>query len=118
MGNLLPKIKEHYIIKDEEADFYNMKGKGPFMVDSFGRKYIKPSLQPFGYGYPGRYTLRAGQFYHTPDVRHMNRLQRASTYSPLAYTTLQNYYDYYPNYPSHKLFEPYKSFEPFNDPGY
>ena len=118
MGNLLPKIKEHYIIKDEEADFYNMKGKGPFMVDSFGRKYIKPSLQPFGYGYPGRYTLRAGQFYPTPDVRHMNRLQRASTYSPLAYTTIQNYYDYYPNYPSHKLFEPYKSFEPFNNPGY
>jgi len=93
MGNLLPKIKEHYIIKDEEADFYNMKGKGPFMVDSFGQKYLKPSLQQFRYGYPGRYTLRAEQFYHTPDVHHMNRLQRDSTYNQLAYMTLQNYYE-------------------------
>jgi hypothetical protein len=52
MGNLLNnKIKENYIIKDEEADFYNMKGDGPFMVDSFGKKYVKPSLSTFGYWY-------------------------------------------------------------------
>ena len=44
MGHLFQKVKEHYIIKDEEADFYNMKGKGSFMIDSFGRKYIRPSL--------------------------------------------------------------------------
>ena len=101
MGNLLysnNSIKEHYIIKDEEADFYNMKGKGPYMVDSFGRKYLKPSLQPFGYGYPGPYSLRSGNFYPTGDLRYMNKLHRKSTHSPLAYMTLQNYYDYYPNY--------------------
>ena len=47
MGNLIKKqIKENYIIKDEEADYYRMKGMGPYMVDSFGRKYLKPS---FGY---------------------------------------------------------------------
>ena len=41
MGNIFG-VKEHYIIKDEEADYYNMKEKGPFMVDSFGRKYLHP----------------------------------------------------------------------------
>ena len=65
MGNLLPKLKEYYIIKDEEADFYNMKGEGPFMVDSFGRKYLKPSFQPFVYGYPESYRLNFGYFYPT-----------------------------------------------------
>lgn len=41
MGNIIPKIKENYIIKDEEADYYNMKGNGSFMVDSFGKKIFK-----------------------------------------------------------------------------
>lgn len=98
MGNLFPKVKEHYIIKDKEADYYNMKGNGSFMIDSFGRKYLKPSFQPFNYSYPGNYKLRYGGFYPISDIIYMNRLQKASHYSPHAYMTLQNYYDYYPNH--------------------
>ena len=103
MGNTFfrKQIRENYIIKDEEADFYNMKGKGPFMVNSFGKKFLKPSLSPGygygGYGYPA-HTLRAGNFYPTSDLRYMNRLQGRAAYSPLAQMQLQTYYNYYPNY--------------------
>ena len=108
MGNLLnlsKQIKENYIIKDEEADFYNMKGKGPYMTDSFGKTYLKPSQQPFQplqplqpFGYPGSYSLRGGHFYSTADLRYMNRLHRHSWDNPFAFMELQNSYNYYPNY--------------------
>lgn len=110
MGSILQKlnpIKEHYIVNDSEADFYNMKGKGPYMVDSFGRKYLKPSVQQFGMGYGGyiRYGRydgwpRGGGFYPTNNLRYMNRLKRSSFYNPYApnqynqhnpFISMQNY---------------------------
>ena len=105
MGNHLFKkqLRENYIIKDEEADFYKMRGKGPFMVDSFGKKYLKPSLlHGYGYGYQP-YSLRDGNFYPRShvieprsDLRYMGRY--AWTHSPLAQMQIQTYYDYYHNY--------------------
>ncbi len=67
MGNY--QVKENYIIKDEEADLYNMKGHGPFMVDSFGRKYVKPSVSYRTYrtyptyNYP-LYNTNPNMYYH------------------------------------------------------
>ena len=66
-------IIENYIIKDEEADSLNMRGKGPYLIDSFGRSYIRPSLiYPY---YP--------------------ILRRSPYYSPFGWSILQDRYNYY-----------------------
>ena len=90
MGNYLYKktqVRENYIIKDEEADYYNMRGKGPFMVDSFGKKYLKPSYQTYNPGYNPMY-----RFEQRPILRFRG------PYSPLSQMEQQLYNDYYPNY--------------------
>lgn len=97
MGNFLnSQIKENYIIKDEEADFYNMKGKGPFMVDSFGRKFLKPSVRhrypypyryPYrsvrqtNYPYPGIYNFRNGYANPLQNVQYMAGLHNVYRYN-------------------------------------
>jgi hypothetical protein len=94
------ELRENYIIPhgDEEADYYNMRGRGPFMVSSTGQKYLRPSLYPVGGpGYFGPMTLRGGSFIPTPDYRYAHRLQKASYKSPLAWTVLQDYMQQYPS---------------------
>lgn len=92
-------IIETYIIKDEEADYFNMKSKNkksPFMTDSFGRTYLKPSRYPIGnWGWFGPMNLRAGRYVPLQDYNYMRRLENASTTSPIAWTLARDYRDYY-----------------------
>lgn len=91
MGSILPKIKENYIIKDKEADYYNMKGDGPFMVDSFGKKYLRPSLYPFRYSHPINYNIIPNQFYPYLNNNYIKSIYINNLYNPSNINTFQNY---------------------------
>ena len=95
MGNIIPKIKENYIIKDEEADYYNMKGNGSFMVDSFGKKYLRPSLQPFRYSHLTNNNIIPNQFYPYFNNNYINRFYINNLYNPSNINTFQDYNKYY-----------------------
>lgn len=90
MGNR--QVRENYIIKDEEADFYNMRGRGPFMVDSFGRKYLKPSVShfPLYNMYPNMYP---NMFYHRRGYYgHPRYYPLSETYLNLPFSDIVKYY--------------------------
>lgn len=114
------KIVEHYIVKDEEADYYDLYPAGPYYLrDSTGQYVRRPSTYPYGSDpwYSGSVSLRGGSFYPSPDLGYMRRLQRRSTRpsrvqkhwdlptrSAQSYMMLQNYLDFYPGLANKRLY--------------